>query len=351
MFERSGRVVPAEMRAPGSAPRTRAVLAATAMLVILGAPLAGARTGDNLREGVRNGTTSGETEIIADIRTSTGAKGGFAMRMSNLSSTGGGFVNGCRASAAAASKPCYRASNLSDGRAFEFNTNNGLVAGTITAGAGGDTKKPFTTNATGVATGLNADRVDSLDAAQIIASARAKTGLDADTLDGKDSTAFLGKTEQAADADTLDGRQGTDYLPFYAVVGADGVLVQGVGVEAVERQAPGSGFYFVRFTDSLAGRPLSATIVSDGAGDAQINFRYCVTSMPLGLNNGCGAAFNNQRSVFVNTENSAGANGDEPFMLSIGPVAVGLTPRSAAAPAAGRGGAAAAGGPQEPAVP
>ncbi len=186
---RSGRTTP-------RAPRTRAVVAATAVLVVLGAPLAGARTGDNLREGVRNGTTSSETEIIANIRTSTGAKGGFAMRMSNLSSTGGGFVNGCRASAAATSKPCYRASNLSDGRAFEFNTNNGLVAGTITAGAGGDTKKPFTTNATGVATGLNADRVDSLDAAQIIATARTKTGLaaetadNADKLDGLDSTAF-----------------------------------------------------------------------------------------------------------------------------------------------------------------
>ena len=48
-------------------------------------------------------------------------------------------------------------------------------------------KKPFTTNATGVATGLNADRVDNLDAAGIVATARVKTGLDADTVDGLDS--------------------------------------------------------------------------------------------------------------------------------------------------------------------
>ncbi len=192
--------------------RMRAVAAATALLVLCGAPFAGARTGDDLREGVRNGTTSSETEIIADIRTSAGAKGGFAMRMSNLSSTGGGFVNGCRASAAAASKPCYRASNLSDGRAFEFNSSKGPVVGEITAGAGGDAKKPFTTNATGVATGLNADRVDSLNAAEIIAAARTKTGLDADTLDGKDSTAFLGKTDKAADADTLDGADSAAFV-------------------------------------------------------------------------------------------------------------------------------------------
>ena len=195
----------------GGAPRTRAVVAAAGLLVVCGAPFAGAATGDNLREGVRNGTTSQETEIIANIRTTTAAKGGFAMRMSNLSSTGGGFINGCRASAAATSKPCYRASNLSTGRAFEFNSNNGTVVGTITAGAGGDTRKPFETNATGVATGLNADRVDSMSATEIIAAARVKTGLaaatadkaaladkatDSDTLDGLDSAAFVQKTDR-----------------------------------------------------------------------------------------------------------------------------------------------------------
>jgi hypothetical protein len=143
------------------------VLLASGLLAVAISPLAVAKTGDFLREGTRNGTTSKETEIIANIKTTSQAKGGFAMRMSNLSSTGGGFGNGCLASAEATSKPCYRASNLSTGRAFEFNTNNGPVAGTITAGAGGDTKKPLTTNATGVATGLNADKVDGKDAADL----------------------------------------------------------------------------------------------------------------------------------------------------------------------------------------
>lgn len=192
----------ARRRARDGAPRIRAAVAAAGVLVICGAPFAGAATGDNLREGVRNGTTTSETEIIANIRTTTAAKGGFAMRMSNLSSTGGGFINGCRASAAATSKPCYRASNLSTGRAFEFNSNSGPVVGTITSGAPG--ARPFTTNATAVATGLNADRVDNLDAAQIVATARVKAGLaaetadkaaDSNTLDGVDSTAFVQKTE------------------------------------------------------------------------------------------------------------------------------------------------------------
>ncbi|MDP2709724.1 MAG: hypothetical protein Q8O56_00775 [Solirubrobacteraceae bacterium] len=140
---------------------------------------------------MRNGTTSAETQIISNIRTTARPTGGYSMRMSNLSSTGGGFINGCRASAAATSKPCYRANNLSTGRAFELSSRSGAVVGTITAGAGGDTKKPLTTNATGVATGFNADRVDGLHAAEIIAAARTKAGLDADTLDGVDSSGFL----------------------------------------------------------------------------------------------------------------------------------------------------------------
>jgi hypothetical protein len=55
--------------------------------------------------------------------------------------------------------------NLEKGRAFEFATD-GAEGGQITA-AGGDNAKPFTTNATGVATGLNADRVDSKSAGDL----------------------------------------------------------------------------------------------------------------------------------------------------------------------------------------
>ena len=50
------------------------------------------------------------------------------------------------------------------GRAFEFETD-GDEAGRIETKS--DTGRPFTTNATGVATGLNADRVDGLHAAKI----------------------------------------------------------------------------------------------------------------------------------------------------------------------------------------
>lgn len=149
------------------APRTRSVVIATALVVVCLSPFAVAKTGNVLREGKRNGTATKETLIVSKNNATSGATGGYATRQSNLSSTGGGAIYGCRASAAATSNPCMRANNLSSGRAFEFNAQNGDVAGTIIVGAGGATKKPFTTNATGVATGLNADQVDGKEAADL----------------------------------------------------------------------------------------------------------------------------------------------------------------------------------------
>lgn len=107
-----------------------------------------------------------ETQIIA----STSA---YGTRQSNKSNNGGGAIYGCRSGTggtAANNEPCIRSNNLSSGYAFEFNTSGtqgGLISTKDSSG------RPFTTNATSVATGLNADRVDSLDADQLVANARA----------------------------------------------------------------------------------------------------------------------------------------------------------------------------------
>ncbi len=101
-----------------------------------------------------------ETQIIASNST-------YGTRQSNKG-TGGGAIYGCRAPVGG--PPCLRGANLTAGEAFQFATS-GATGGEITA-AGGDNAKPFTTNATGVATGLNADRVDSLHASDIVAAAR-----------------------------------------------------------------------------------------------------------------------------------------------------------------------------------
>jgi hypothetical protein len=115
----------------------------------------------------RSGAFSSETQVIA-------SNSNWGMRYSNRAEGGGGgLLFGCRSKPGGTPQghyPCARSRNVADGLAFEFLTG-GSLAGTITAGRGGDNTKPFTTNATGVATGLNAERVGSQTPAQLTSSA------------------------------------------------------------------------------------------------------------------------------------------------------------------------------------
>lgn len=154
-------------------------LGAACLTALLSAtPYAIGDTGDALREGVRNpgsGDASRETEIIARTEQNT-----YTTRQSNVGQ-GGGAIYGCRTTAnlaeladPAQSTPCIRVNNLNNGLAFQFRFL-GEVGGVIQAGEGtdpSDTAKPFITNARGVATGLNSDRLDGLDASEIISIAR-----------------------------------------------------------------------------------------------------------------------------------------------------------------------------------
>lgn len=150
---------------------TRAVVIGAAIIAFGAAPLAYAATGGNLILGERNSANK-ETEIISNNGATNRNKGGYSTRQSNLTNTGGGAIYGCRATAKTSpndrKNPCVRANNLSTGLAFEFQATNGLLGGTINVGNGGDSRRPFTTNATGVATGLNADRLDGLHAQDVI---------------------------------------------------------------------------------------------------------------------------------------------------------------------------------------
>ncbi len=161
------------MNLPTRSPRTRSVLLATGLLAVGISSFAVAGTGDSLREGVRNGTTVRETSIVSNVASSTTRLGGYATRQSNISNSGGGAVYGCRSGAGGSAatprpqNPCIRVNNLSAGLAFEFNASRGTIGGLVTVGAGGRATKPFTTNATGVATGLNADEVDGKSASDL----------------------------------------------------------------------------------------------------------------------------------------------------------------------------------------
>ncbi len=255
------------------ASRARSVLLAAGVFAVGISSFAVAGTGDNLREGVRNGTSTRETQIISSVGATTTRTGGYATRQSNLSSSGGGAVYGCRSKAGGSAatptpqNPCLRANNLSRGLAFEFNASNGDVVGLITAGPGGDAKRPFTTNATGVATGLNADRVDGLDATEL--------------------------TRAAVTA--------TRALSPFAQVNANGTAGQSRGVVANGVARSATGVYTVVFTGDLSACALSATLSGTDFGE--------ITATPAAVAGG-------NTTVTVRTANSAGAAADRAFHLS-----------------------------------
>ena len=186
-----------------------------------------------------------ETEFIANNST-------YGTRLSNKSDNGGGAVYGCRSKVgglAAGNEPCLRASNLADGNAFEFATN-GALGGLITVGRGGDAARPFTTNATGVATGLNADRVD-----------------------GRSADDFLGATAKAADAEQLDGRDSTSFASAgdlaFAAVTAAGNVAAGRGASGATYDASSNGFS-VTFNRDVSKCSFTATQNGGTAEDVQL---------------------------------------------------------------------------------
>jgi hypothetical protein len=202
------------------------LVVSSVLLAVAVAPVAlGAGEGKSLRGGARNpGSNSSqeyknETQIIA-------SNSSYGTRQSNKSTNGGGAIYGCRSGAGgtpAHNEPCLRASNLSTGLAFEYETDKGALGGTIKVGTGGSGTKPFTTNATGVATGLNADQVD---------------GKDVDTL-----------------------------APF-AKVSAGGTLNSKRG--AIANASGGAGTYAVNFSSDISSCAFTTT-VSDGGGIASFS--------------------------------------------------------------------------------
>jgi hypothetical protein len=156
--------------------------------------------GRNMLLGKRNPSNnpslalSTETEIIANNST-------YGTRQSNKKDgDGGGAIYGCRSSLG--NEPCVKSVNLKGGRAFEFSTV-GLEAGRIETG--NPTGAPFTTNATGVATGLNADKVDGKDATDFAPAAdltALKTAVDGSLLSAS-------VVDTGAPAPTVTGRGAT----------------------------------------------------------------------------------------------------------------------------------------------
>ena len=98
--------------------------------------------------------------------------------------------------------------------------------------------------------------------------------VDADTLDGKDSTAFLGTTSKAADANKLDGIDSTGFVQtvqiLTAAISYDGVANSEVG-NAVSAERTAKGVYRVHFDRTTLGCVATVTVgwahpIPDGWG-------------------------------------------------------------------------------------
>ena len=147
--------------------RSATVLAAAVVMAIGITSVATGAVGDNVLVGKRN-AAEGTTAIV-------GFTQNFATRQSNGNNGDGGAASyGCRA--AIGREPCLYVLNHQGGHTFRFRTKGGESGGqfevTPPAGKTANDVRPFTTNATGVATGLNADRLDGQDASELLAAAR-----------------------------------------------------------------------------------------------------------------------------------------------------------------------------------
>lgn len=262
--------------------RTRTVVLSSVILGLLIAPFGIAATGDVLREGVRNGTTTKETEIIGEFNATTGAKGGYVTRQSNTQTgpnAGGGAIYGCRGAAggtAGGSAPCLRASNLANGLAFEFASKSG-PAGLFEVASASDA--PFATNGGGLVTNLNADKVDGLDAAEL-----------------KGATGPAGPAGPAGP----QGEPGAAATKLFAAVDSDGTLGKNSG--AVSATNTGTGFYNVVFDRDISGCVYIATVGTDA-----------FSAIPAMLS----TTRTGTDTVRVRATDDAGAAFDRPFYLGV----------------------------------
>jgi hypothetical protein len=250
---------------------TRAIaVGCGAAMTLVAAPQAlAAGEGTNARLGVRNpssGNLTVQTQIIA-------SNSNWGTRQSNKGA-GGGAIYGCRSAPGAES--CVRAVNLMNGLAFSFQSNSGTSpVGSFQVGttsAVNNNVAPFTTNAGGKVTNLNADNVDGLSASQV------------------ESQAVSTAVSQAGTA--------AKALSSIAAVSATGALQKARGAAASSQT--GTGTYLVTFPASIASCVYQATINSAGGAPGFVSATEATAT-----------------SISVSTFNVAGGAANLPFYLTV----------------------------------
>ena len=226
-----------------------ALLSAVALALIV-APFAVGADGDPMRVGAGNSAGVNETRIIAQN------VGTYATRQSNnKEGDGGSATYGCRSTLG--NEPCLFVFALRTTRAFEFRSRGNEGGRILVFGdtSNSDNNRPFTTNATGVATGLNADEVD--------------------------------------------GRSAADLQPRVAVVAANGALdpARSRGVASVDKG--NAGDYVVNFSSDISMCAYTATITTVANAGAVAVERE------------------DNDSIRVRTRNNANDQQDKPFNLVV----------------------------------
>jgi hypothetical protein len=94
----------------------------------------------------------------------------------------------------------------------------------------------------------DADRFDNRDSTDCL-GVNAKAA-DSDRLDNRDSTDFLGASAKAADSDRLDGKDSTDYARLGGRVKQDGTVLQGSGF-TVTKSTTVAAAYTVDFPGNI----------------------------------------------------------------------------------------------------
>jgi hypothetical protein len=250
----------------------RAAVVGGCLLALAATPLAfGFGEGSPVKGGARNPSTNAslsynaQTEIIANNNS-------YGTRQSNKG-TGGGAIYGCRAPVGGPA--CLSGVNLNKGLAFSF-SSSGNVGGTISlANPNG---APFTTNAKGVATGLNANYLQGYQASAFQLASKP-----------------VANATTAANATNLGGQPASYYLPansvLFAYVSPTGAL--GTNRGAVSAGSAGSPNFFVTFNSNVSGCSFTASpvggaltggqlgVASAGAANANTVYVY----VPTVLNN------------------------------------------------------------------
>lgn len=174
------------------------VVLSSLFLALLVSPFALAADGDPIRAGGRTTFTS-ITRVLGNSST-------YATQQSNLRVGDGGAARyGCRSSAA--NEFCLLSKNTGGGGSFRFTSSNSLLGGVIEvkppSGKTAADAKPFTTDATGVATGLNADRVDGMSADDIVKAAKTGAPFSAYARVGADGKTDATRTSNVTDTNIV----------------------------------------------------------------------------------------------------------------------------------------------------